>query len=66
MAAGAGVNAPAPFGVGLSYTTFTYGDLTVPATAPIGGSLSVSVRVPNSSAGRTSLSVNAVNASTVS
>ncbi len=37
----------APFGFGLSYTTFAYGDLTVPANAPTDGALSVSVRVTN-------------------
>jgi beta-glucosidase len=37
----------APFGFGLSYTTFAYGHLTVPATAPTDGSFSVTVRVTN-------------------
>jgi beta-xylosidase len=37
----------APFGFGLSYTSFAYSDLTVPAKAPTDGSLSVSVRVTN-------------------
>ncbi|MFY1575962.1 glycoside hydrolase family 3 N-terminal domain-containing protein [Verrucosispora sp. WMMD703] len=37
----------APFGHGLSYTTFGYTDLTVPATAPTDGALTVSVRVTN-------------------
>ncbi|MBY8871385.1 glycoside hydrolase family 3 C-terminal domain-containing protein [Micromonospora sp. PLK6-60] len=37
----------APFGHGLSYTTFAYADLTAPATAPTGGMLPVTVRVTN-------------------
>ncbi|GIJ09359.1 beta-glucosidase [Micromonospora andamanensis] len=37
----------APFGHGLSYTTFAYSDLTVPATVPTDGALTVSVRVTN-------------------
>ncbi|MFI7553028.1 glycoside hydrolase family 3 N-terminal domain-containing protein [Micromonospora sediminimaris] len=40
----------APFGHGLSYTTFGYTDLTVPATAPTDGALTVSVRVTNTGA----------------
>nr|MDT0659444.1 glycoside hydrolase family 3 N-terminal domain-containing protein [Micromonospora sp. DSM 115978] len=37
----------APFGHGLSYTTFAYADLTVPATVPTDGALRVTVRVTN-------------------
>ncbi|SBT40077.1 beta-xylosidase/alpha-l-arabinosidase [Micromonospora auratinigra] len=37
----------AEFGHGLSYTTFAYDGLTVPATAPTDGALRVSVRVTN-------------------
>jgi beta-glucosidase len=37
----------APFGFGLSYTTFGYGDLAVPDQAPTDGWLTVSVRVTN-------------------
>ncbi|SCE94632.1 glycoside hydrolase family 3 N-terminal domain-containing protein [Micromonospora mirobrigensis] len=37
----------AEFGHGLSYTTFGYADLTVPATVPTDGALSVTVRVTN-------------------
>jgi beta-glucosidase len=37
----------APFGHGLSYTTFRYADLTAPATVPTGGRIDVSVRVTN-------------------
>ncbi|GAA5191873.1 glycoside hydrolase family 3 N-terminal domain-containing protein [Rugosimonospora acidiphila] len=37
----------APFGFGLSYTTFDYGDLTVPEEVPTDGELTVSVRVTN-------------------
>ncbi|MDG4832558.1 glycoside hydrolase family 3 N-terminal domain-containing protein [Solwaraspora sp. WMMD1047] len=37
----------APFGHGLSYTTFEHADLTVPATVPTDGALRVSVRVTN-------------------
>jgi beta-glucosidase len=37
----------APFGFGLSYTSFAYSELTVPAKAPTDGSLSVSVRITN-------------------
>ncbi|MBQ1050078.1 glycoside hydrolase family 3 C-terminal domain-containing protein [Micromonospora sp. C51] len=40
----------APFGHGLSYTTFGYTELTVPATAPTDGALTVSVRVTNTGA----------------
>lgn len=40
----------APFGHGLSYTTFTYTELTAPATVPTDGALRVSVRVTNSGA----------------
>lgn len=40
----------APFGHGLSYTTFGYTDLTVPATVPTDGALAVSVRVTNTGA----------------
>ncbi|MFI5833436.1 glycoside hydrolase family 3 N-terminal domain-containing protein [Micromonospora sp. NPDC051300] len=49
-----GTNLPAtpaaPFGHGLSYTTFAYADLTVPATVPTDGALSVTVRVTNTGA----------------
>ncbi|MFC0006399.1 beta-xylosidase/alpha-l-arabinosidase [Micromonospora siamensis] len=37
----------AEFGHGLSYTTFAYTDLTVPATVPTDGALPVTVRVTN-------------------
>jgi beta-glucosidase len=37
----------APFGFGLSYTTFAYGDLAVPDQVPTDGWLPVSVRVTN-------------------
>jgi beta-xylosidase len=37
----------APFGFGLSYTTFAYEDVTVPATVPTDGAIPVSVRVTN-------------------
>jgi beta-xylosidase len=37
----------APFGFGLSYTTFVYSDLAVPDAVPTDGSLPVSVRVTN-------------------
>ncbi|MER5456526.1 glycoside hydrolase family 3 N-terminal domain-containing protein [Micromonospora sp. NPDC002389] len=40
----------APFGHGLSYTTFEYADLTVPATVPTDGALSVTVRLTNTGA----------------
>ncbi|MDG4797218.1 glycoside hydrolase family 3 N-terminal domain-containing protein [Micromonospora sp. WMMD1082] len=40
----------APFGHGLSYTTFEYADLTVPATVPTDGALQVTVRVTNTGA----------------
>ncbi|MDR3717483.1 MAG: glycoside hydrolase family 3 C-terminal domain-containing protein [Bryobacteraceae bacterium] len=36
-----------PFGYGLSYTRFTYGNLHMPATAPAGGEVKVSVEVRN-------------------
>jgi beta-glucosidase len=36
-----------PFGHGLSYTTFAYGDLTVPATVRAGDTVHVSVEVRN-------------------
>jgi len=36
-----------PFGHGLSYTTFAYGDLSVPATVRAGDSVQVSVEVRN-------------------
>ncbi|MEU1964784.1 glycoside hydrolase family 3 N-terminal domain-containing protein [Micromonospora sediminicola] len=49
-----GTNLPAtpvaPFGHGLSYTTFGYADLTVPATVPTDGALRVTVRVTNTGA----------------
>ncbi|MFY1699823.1 glycoside hydrolase family 3 N-terminal domain-containing protein [Solwaraspora sp. WMMA2101] len=41
------VTPPAPFGHGLSYTTFGYSELTVPATVPSDGELVVRVRVTN-------------------
>ncbi|WFE40718.1 glycoside hydrolase family 3 N-terminal domain-containing protein [Micromonospora sp. WMMD998] len=48
---GNGTNLPAtpvaPFGHGLSYTTFAHSDLTVPATVPTDGALRVTVRVTN-------------------
>ncbi|RIV41237.1 beta-xylosidase/alpha-l-arabinosidase [Micromonospora radicis] len=37
----------APFGHGLSYTTFSYADLTAPETVPTDGAVRVSVRVTN-------------------
>jgi beta-glucosidase len=37
----------APFGHGLSYTTFTYTDLTVPVQVPTNGSIEISVCVTN-------------------
>ena len=40
----------APFGHGLSYTTFGYADLAVPATVPTDGALHVTVRVANTGA----------------
>ncbi|MGW0505568.1 beta-xylosidase/alpha-l-arabinosidase [Micromonospora sp. NPDC003241] len=40
----------APFGHGLSYTTFEYADLTVPATVPTDGALPVTVRLTNTGA----------------
>ena len=36
-----------PFGHGLSYSRFTYSDLVVPASLPIGASAEISVRVQN-------------------
>ncbi len=42
----------APFGHGLSYSTFEHADLAVPATVPTDGALRVSVRVTNSARGR--------------
>lgn len=36
-----------PFGFGLTYTSFTYTDLSAPATAPTSGELGVSVTVTN-------------------
>ncbi|GHJ17142.1 MULTISPECIES: beta-xylosidase/alpha-l-arabinosidase [unclassified Micromonospora] len=49
-----GTNLPAtpvaPFGHGLSYTTFAYTDLAVPATVPTDGALRVTVRVTNTGA----------------
>jgi beta-glucosidase len=38
---------PAPFGFGLSYTTFAYGDLVVPDEVPTDGAIPVAVRVTN-------------------
>jgi beta-glucosidase len=38
---------PAPFGFGLSYTTFAYGDLLVPDEVPTDGAIPVTVRVTN-------------------
>ncbi|RKN51197.1 glycoside hydrolase family 3 N-terminal domain-containing protein [Micromonospora endolithica] len=40
----------APFGHGLSYTTFAYTDLTVPSTVPTHGAIGVTVRVTNTGA----------------
>ncbi|MFI7024650.1 beta-glucosidase [Micromonospora sp. NPDC049900] len=40
----------APFGHGLSYTTFEYADLTVPATVPTDGAVPVTVRLTNTGA----------------
>jgi beta-glucosidase len=40
----------APFGHGLSYTTFDYTDLTVPVTVPTDGALTVTVSVTNTGA----------------
>ncbi|MCG5439852.1 glycoside hydrolase family 3 N-terminal domain-containing protein [Micromonospora foliorum] len=40
----------APFGHGLSYTTFAYSDLTVPGTVPSDGAVGVTVRVTNTGA----------------
>lgn len=40
----------APFGHGLSYTTFEYADLTAPGTVPTDGALRVNVRVTNTGA----------------
>jgi len=40
----------APFGHGLSYTTFAYTDLTVPVTVPTDGAVAVTVRVTNTGA----------------
>lgn len=39
-----------PFGHGLSYTTFAFADLDVPATAPVGNPVSVSFKVTNTGA----------------
>ncbi|MDG4765832.1 glycoside hydrolase family 3 N-terminal domain-containing protein [Solwaraspora sp. WMMD406] len=41
------VTPPAAFGHGLSYTTFAYAELTVPATVPSDGALVATVRVTN-------------------
>ncbi|MGW5666959.1 beta-xylosidase/alpha-l-arabinosidase [Micromonospora sp. NPDC003776] len=40
----------APFGHGLSYTTFAHADLTAPATVPTDGQLHVTMRVTNTGA----------------
>ncbi|MEU8257074.1 glycoside hydrolase family 3 N-terminal domain-containing protein [Micromonospora inaquosa] len=40
----------APFGHGLSYTTFAHSDLTVSSTVPTDGAIEVSVRVTNTGA----------------
>ncbi|MFG1869218.1 beta-xylosidase/alpha-l-arabinosidase [Micromonospora arborensis] len=40
----------APFGHGLSYTTFAYTDLAVPTTVPTDGAVGVTVRVTNTGA----------------
>ncbi|MFI6242278.1 glycoside hydrolase family 3 N-terminal domain-containing protein [Micromonospora sp. NPDC050795] len=40
----------APFGHGLSYTTFAYSELTVPSTTPTSGAVEVTVRVTNTGA----------------
>lgn len=40
----------APFGHGLSYTTFVYSELTVPGTVPTSGAIGVTVRVTNTGA----------------
>ncbi len=45
-----GKHALYPFGYGLSYTTFSFGNLSVPATIKVGGQVSVSFDVTNTGA----------------